>query len=73
MSDEVSHEVELALEAAAAYLREQQTEILCGINTFFVKENVLMMSQHSLELASPRQKWPEKCWCCTMKGRRKLC
>lgn len=47
MSDEVSHEVELALEAAAAYLREQQTEILCGINTFFIKENVLMMSQHS--------------------------
>ena len=48
VSDEVSHEVELALEAAAAYLREQQTEILCGINTFFVKENVLMMSQHGL-------------------------
>lgn len=48
MSDEVSHEVELALEAAAAYLSEQQTEILCGINTFFVKDNVLMMSQHGL-------------------------
>lgn len=46
VSDEVNHEVELALASAAAYLNEQQTEILCGINTFFVKENVLMMSPH---------------------------
>lgn len=46
MSDEVNHEVELALASAATYLNEQQTEILCGINTFFVKENVLMMSPH---------------------------
>ncbi len=48
VKDEVNHEVELALASATAYLNQQQAEILNGIHAFFVKENVLMMSQHGM-------------------------
>ncbi|EMF0720165.1 clamp-binding protein CrfC [Citrobacter freundii] len=48
VKDEVNHEVELALASATAYLNQQRAEILNGIHAFFVKENVLMMSQHGM-------------------------
>lgn len=48
VKDEVNHEVELALASATAYLNQQRAEILNGIHEFFVKENVLMMSQHGM-------------------------
>lgn len=48
VKDEVNHEVALALASATAYLNQQRAEILNGIHAFFVKENVLMMSQHGM-------------------------
>ncbi|HGY3718387.1 TPA: clamp-binding protein CrfC [Citrobacter gillenii] len=51
VSDEVQHEVDLALEATTVFLNQQQAEILCSINTLFEKENVLRMSQHGIGAA----------------------
>ncbi|MGV4201785.1 clamp-binding protein CrfC [Citrobacter murliniae] len=48
VSDEVNHEVELALESATAFLNQQQADILFRINAFFAKENVLRISQHGM-------------------------
>lgn len=48
VTDEVNHEVDLAMAAATAFLNQQQADILRGINAFFIKENVLMMSQHGM-------------------------
>ncbi|TKV23964.1 clamp-binding protein CrfC [Citrobacter sp. wls613] len=48
VSDEVKHEVDLALEATTAFLNQQQAEILGSIDRLFEKESVLRMSRHGM-------------------------
>lgn len=54
VSDEVHHEVELALASASAYLNQQQTTILHKIALFFSQEQVLKLAQGEEWLPLPR-------------------